>query len=80
MRISKYNDLLICFKDFSCFKEIHSATYLSKHHIWRRGNHKIILEDYLREILLPSDILDNLVQAQKVVLFLLASSFCRAML
>lgn len=36
------------FKNFSCFKEIHSAICLCKHHTGRRGNHKIVLEDLER--------------------------------
>lgn len=36
------------FKNFLCFKEIHSTVRLCKHHTGRRGNHKIILEDFER--------------------------------
>lgn len=42
----EYNDVLIYFKNFSCFKEIPSTIYLSLHHTWRRRNHNIILEDW----------------------------------
>lgn len=43
-----YNEVLMYFKNFSCFKEIHSTICLCKHHTGRRGNHKIILEDFER--------------------------------
>lgn len=45
MRISNTNDVLIYFKNLSCFKEIHSTIHSRKHHTGRRGDHKIILED-----------------------------------